>query len=171
MEQQEMILSDLTPFEKSRQIWTAVYQSMGLKLPDLFTKKLEETQMADSIEDRKTDILIALEAWIVDNCRSLDTNRGNGDDNAERTILDQYPKSANRLEQLINRNLVPYVKRGRDGKIVFFRQVIMDLQHYGLKHLDLPSLQDAISGAEYAKTNGHNVVKFTIQNLFDQGDG
>jgi len=62
-----------TPFEKSRKIWIAVYQSIGRQLPEFFTKNLEETQMQDSIEDRKTDVLNALEAWIIDKCRTLDT--------------------------------------------------------------------------------------------------
>ena len=90
---QEIILdTNLTPFEKSRKIWTSIYESVGRKLPSLFDKRLEEHQMQESIEDKKADILNALEAWIVDKCRTLDTNYQYGE-YGEKKILDQYPDS------------------------------------------------------------------------------
>lgn len=96
---QEIILdTNLTPFEKSRRIWDAIYKSAGRELPSLFNKNLEETQMQDSIEDRKTDVLNALEGWIIDRCRSLDTGNRVGE-----KILDQYTDSVDRLAQLADR--------------------------------------------------------------------
>jgi hypothetical protein len=62
--------------------------------------------------------------------------------------LDGYSNSTDRLAKLIERNLVPYVKRDRDDKIIFFRQITVELEHFGVKQLDLPSLAGAIpSGA------------------------
>jgi hypothetical protein len=79
--------------------------------------------------------------------------------------LDQYSRSIDRLEQLIERNLVP-VKRGRDGSIIFLRQVIIELEHYGVKQLSLRGLADAIPGAEFGKfLHGRVVVKCDTQNL------
>jgi hypothetical protein len=164
---QEIILDTLdTPFEKSRKIWAAIYESVGRKLPDFFDKKLDEHQMNESIEDKKSSVLNALEAWIVDKCRTLDTNRGEYGNGGEKKILDQYPKSTDRLAELIRRNLVPCVKRDRDGKIIFFRQVAVELERFGAKQLDLPSLADAIPGAEYGKlSHGYWVVKCSVASL------
>lgn len=164
MEHQDIILdTNLTPFDKSKKIWTAIYKSVNRKLPDLFNKRLEQHQMEESIEDRKSDIASALEAWIIDKCRTLDTNRvGEGDN---KKILDQYSKSIDRLEQLIERNLVP-VKRSRDGSIIFLRQMIIELEHYGIKQLSLRGLADAIPEAEFGKfLHGRKVVKCDTYNL------
>ena len=69
----------------------------------------------------------ALETWVVDKCRTLDTNRGEyGDGRGEKKILDQYPKSIDRLAELIRKNLVSCVKRDRDGKIIFFREITVE---------------------------------------------
>jgi hypothetical protein len=156
---QEIILdTNLTPFEKSRKIWTAIYESVGRTLPDFFDKKIEEHQMQESIEDKKADILNALEAWIVEKCRTLDTNYPK--------ILDEYPNSTARLAQLVDKKLIPYVKRDRDGKIIFSRQVAVDLERFGAKQLDLPSLADAIPGGEYGKFfHGRKVVKCSKKSL------
>ena len=52
---QEIILdTNLTPFEKSRKIWSATYESADRELPDFFDKKIEEHQMQESIEDKKS---------------------------------------------------------------------------------------------------------------------
>jgi hypothetical protein len=174
MEHQDIILdANLTPFEKSRKIWAAIYESVGRKLPSFIDKKLEEHQMQDSVEDRKVNVLNALEAWIVDRCRTLDTNRGEyGDGKGEKKILDQYQESINRLAELVRRNLIPYVKRDRDDKIIFFRQVTVELERFGVKQLDLPGLADAIPGAEYGKLwNGRYVVKCSIVSLTAFFDG
>jgi len=161
---QEVILdTNLTPFEKSKRIWTAIYESVGRTLD----KRLEETQMQDSIEDRKTEVLNALEGWIIERCRSLDTGNGEG-----KKILDQYTDSVDRLAQLVDRKLVSCVKRDRDNKIIFFRQITVELERFGAKQLDLPSLADAISGAEYGKLfHGYKVVKCSIKNLTAFFDG
>ena len=80
--------------------------------------------------------------------------------------MDQYPKSIDRLAELIKRNLVPCVKRDRDGRVIFFRQVATELERFGAKQLDLPSLADAIPGAEYGKlSHGYWVVKFSVASL------
>jgi len=68
--------------------------------------------MQDSVEDRKTEVLNALEGWIIERCRSLDTGNGEG-----KKILDQYTDSVDRLAQLVDRKLVSCVKRDRDNKI------------------------------------------------------
>jgi hypothetical protein len=116
---QNIILdTNLTPFEKSEKIWTAMYKSVGRKLPSFFDKRLEETQMQDSIEDKKADILNALEGWIIDKCRTLDTGNGGGE-----KILDEYTDSVDRLVQLVDKKLVSCVKRDRDDKIIFSRQI------------------------------------------------
>ena len=114
---QEIILdTSLMPFEKSRRIWDAIYKSAGRELPSFFNKNLDETQMQDSIEDRKTDVLNALEGWIIDRCRSLDTGDVGG-----KKILDQYADSIDRLAQLVDRKLVSCVKRDGDQKNHIFQ--------------------------------------------------
>jgi hypothetical protein len=165
---QEIILdTNLIPFEKSRKIWNAIYKSADRELPSLFNKNLEETQMADSIEDRKTDVLNALEGWIIDRCRSL-----NIDDVGGKKILDQYKDSIHRLTQLVDRKLVSCVKRDRDQKIIFFRQITVELERFGAKQLDLPSLADAIPGAVYGKlSHGYKVVKCSVESLTAFFDG
>jgi len=123
--------------------------------------------MQDSVEDRKTEVLNALEGWIIERCRSLDTGNGEG-----KKILDQYTDSVDRLAQLVDRKLVSCVKRDRDNKIIFFRQITVELERFGAKQLDLPSLADAISGAEYGKLfHGYKVVKCSIKNLTAFFDG
>jgi hypothetical protein len=115
--------------------------------------------MQDSIEDRKTDVLNALEGWIIDRCKLLDTGNGGG-----KKILDQYTDSVDRLEQLVDRKLVSCVKRDRDQKIIFFRQITIELERFGVKQLDLPCLADAIPGAEFGKLfHGYKVVKCSIK--------
>jgi hypothetical protein len=166
---QEIILdTNLTPFEKSRKIWNAIYKSACRELPSHFNKNLEETQMADSIEDRKTAVLNALEGWIIDRCRSLDIGNKGGE-----KILDQYTDSVDRLEQLVDRKLVSCVKRDRDKKIIFFRQITIELERFGAKQLDLPSLADAIPGAEYGRRlyHGHSAVKCSVTSLTAFFDG
>lgn len=122
-------------------------------MPLFFEKNLEETQMADSIEGRKTDVLNALEGWIIDRCRSL-----NIDDVGGKKIL-HYPESIDRLEQLVDRKLVSCVKRDRGKKIIFFRQITVELERFGAKQLDLP-------GAEYGKfSHGYFVVKCSVESL------
>ena len=123
--------------------------------------------MQDSVEDRKTEVLNALEGWIIERCRSLDTGNGEG-----KKILDQYTDSVDRLAQLVDRKLVSCVKRDRDNKIIFFRQITVELERFGAKQLDLPSLADAIPGAEYGKFfHGYKVVKCSMKNLTDFFDG
>jgi hypothetical protein len=172
MEYQGIIMNtELSPFDKSLKIWRAIYESVNTKLPEFFNKKLDENQMSDSVEDRKSDISGALQAWIVDKCRSLDTNQGVKfiDDQpvGEHKILDQFKKSTDRLSRLIERNLIPYVKSDSNSNIVFYRQIITDLKdRYGLKGLDLPTLADSIPEARYGKfQDGYKVVKCTTQNL------
>ena len=161
---QEIILdTKLTPFEKSRRIWDAIYKSADRELPSFFSKNLEDTQMEESIGDKKGDILTALESWIIDRCRTLDTNCGGV--NGPRKILDEYQESADRLAQLINRKLITCVKRDRDKRIVFSRQIVVELERFGAKQLDLHSLADAIPGANYTKSDGCKVVKCSIDNL------
>jgi hypothetical protein len=53
--------------------------------------------MQESIEDRKSSVLNALEAWIVDKCRTLDTNPGEYGNGGKKKILDEYPNSSDRL--------------------------------------------------------------------------
>jgi hypothetical protein len=172
---QEIILdTNLTLFERSMRIWIAIYESAGRKLPLFFDKRLEEHQMHESIEDKKSSVLNALEAWIVDKCRTLDTNRGEYGNGGEKKILDEYSESIDRLAKLVDRKLVPYVKRDKDGKFVFSSQIIVELERSGSKQLDLPSLADAIPGAEYGKlSHGYRVVKCSAANLtaafFDEG--
>ena len=123
--------------------------------------------MQDSIENRKTDVLNALEGWIIDKCRTLDTGNGRGE-----KMLDQYTDSVDRLTQLIDRKLVSCVKRDRDKKIIFFRQITVELERFGAKQLDLPSVADAIPGAVYGKFfHGYKVVKCSIKNLTAFFDG
>ena len=68
-----------------------------------------------------------------------------------KKILNQYTDQIDRLAQLVDRKLVSCVKRDRDQKIIFFRQITVELERFGAKQLDLPSLADAIPGAEYGK--------------------
>jgi hypothetical protein len=166
MEHQDIILdTELTPFEKSIRIWTAIYESNSSfgsnnkKLPEFFNKQLDEHQMADSIEDRKSDISNALQAWIVDKCSILDKS--------DDKILNRYTDSSYRLAQLIDRKLVPYVRRDNDENVVFFRKIVIDLQNdYGLKHIDLSILSDVIPNARYGKLeDGYKVVKCSMKNL------
>ena len=77
---------------------------------------------SESIEDRKSDISSALQTWIVDKCRQLDITqaRYNADGNPiEKKILDAYTDSTDRLAKLIERNLVPCVKRDNKDNVVF----------------------------------------------------
>jgi hypothetical protein len=101
------------------------------------------------MEDRRADISNALQAWIVDKCRNLnilDVVDG------KTTVLGKYKESSNRLSLLIEQNLIPYVRRDKNQDIVFFRQITTDLEsRFGVKHLDLPSLADAIPNARYGK--------------------
>lgn len=161
---QDIILdTNLTPFEKSRRIWDVIYKSASRELPLFFSKNLEETQMEDSIGDKKGDIRTALESWIIDRCRSLDSNSGG--DRGPKKILDEYEASTDRLAKLINRKLITCIKRDRDDRIVFSRQIIVELERFGVKQLDLHSLADAIPGAEYIKSHGCKVVKCSMENL------
>ncbi len=165
MEHKDIILdTNLTAFEKSMKIWTAIYESVGRRLPEFFNRKLEENQMQESIEDRISNISNALQAWIVDKCRALDTG---SDDN--KKILDEYKESSNRLVKLIDRNLIPYVKRDEKGNVVFFSQVINDLEKsYGMKELNLHSLSDSIPNSKYGKLyNGRKVVKCSMDDLME----
>lgn len=164
MEHQDIILdSQLTPFEKSRRIWTAIYGSVGLTLPELFNKQLEETQMKRSLEEKQGDVSTALHNWILDKCK--------GQYEEDKRLLDQYTTSVERLEHLINRNLVSCVRHDSQGKFVFLRQIVLNLEHYGIKHLDLQGLADAIPGTEYGKNyHGRYAVKCdksTLTNFLD----
>jgi hypothetical protein len=56
--------------------------------------------------------------------------------------------------------------------IIFFIQVAVDLERLGVKQLDLPSLADAIPGAEYGKFfHGYKVVKCSVAGLTTFFDG
>ena len=123
--------------------------------------------MADSLEEGKVGILNALEGWIIDRCRMLDIGNGGGE-----KILNQYTDSVDRLARLVDRKLVSCVKRDRDNKITFFRQITVELERFGAKQLDLPSLVDAIPGAEYGKlSHGYKVVKCSVESLTAFFDG
>ena len=79
--------------------------------------------------------------------------------------------SVDRLAQLVDRKLVSCVKRDRDAKIIFFRQITVELERFGAKQL-VSSLADAIPGAEYGKLfHGYKVVKCSIKNLVAFFDG
>jgi hypothetical protein len=171
-ENQALILdTQLTGFEKSIKIWTAIYEYCGRKLPQFFKKRLEQHQMEESLEDKKSDISIALQSWIVDKCKQLDTNSGTRYDNqgheiGDKKILDQYTANTDRLSELIKRNLTTDVKRDNKGRIVFFRQVAIDLEKYGLKDVDLHSIGDSIPNARYGKfSDGYKVVKCSMSDL------
>src|SRR5206468_12163469 len=111
MEHQDIILdTNLTPFEKSTTIWASLYESVGRELPAFFGKRLEEHQMQETIEDKKSDISRALQAWIVDKCRSLDP---------ERKILDQFINNTDRLSLLLEKNLISCVSRDSKQNVVF----------------------------------------------------
>lgn len=174
MEHQDIILdTELSAFDKSLKIWKAIYESVSkLSLPQFFNMKLDENQMSDSLDDRKTDISSALQAWIVDKCRSLDTNPGlrydrDGREIGEKKILDEFTKSTDRLGKLIDRNLIPYVKRDSMNHVVFYRQIVIDLEDdYSVKGLDLPTLGDAIPNAKYGKfKHGYKVVTCSMTHL------
>ncbi len=164
---QKIILdATLTPFDKSRKIWDTIYKSIGRELPDFFSKNLDETQMLDAIENKKGDILGALESWIIDRCRSLDTNRGEyGIGQGEKKILDKYPETIDRLVELIDRKLITCVRKDRDDRIVFSRQIIIELERFGIRRIDLHSLEDTIPGAAYMKSDGCKVVKCSVDDL------
>jgi hypothetical protein len=161
---QKIILdTKLTPFEKSTKIWTAIYKSAGRELPEFFNTRLENAgdQMQNSIEDKKVSVMNALEAWIVDRCKTLDTTTY-----PDKKILDLYNKSTERLDELIKKNLVPYVKRGKDGTIIFLKQLTTELERFGAKQLDLPKLRDMIPNADYGKVyHGYFAVKCRMEDL------
>jgi hypothetical protein len=158
---QRIILdTKLPPFEKSRRIWNAIYKSAGKELPSFFSKNLDEDQMQDSIADRKHGILTALDAWVVDKCRSLD---GNGD----ASLLKQYNDPVNRLTQLVDKGLVSCIRRTRDNELIFSRQMVVELKHFGADQLDLPTFADAIPGAEYNRrlSGGHSGIRCSVKSL------
>jgi hypothetical protein len=163
VECQKIILdTKLTPFEKSRKLWEVIYKSVGRELPKFFEKQLEETQMMDSIQEDKGSILNALKSWIVDRCRALDT--GIGDDGEKIRILDAYKTPVDRLMKLIDRELISCVWRDREGRFVFSRSIIAELERFGVKQMDLPSLRDAIPESVYTK-NGTWIVRCSAESL------
>lgn len=51
-------------------------------------------------------------------------------------------------------------------------QIIVELERFGAKQIDLPSLADAIPGAEYGKlSHGYKVVKCSVESLTAYFDG
>jgi hypothetical protein len=164
MDNQALILDKrLTPFQKARMIWKAIYQSARLGMPDwLLNNQLEQTHMRESVEDSKGSIRSALESLIIEKCRSLDNEilRTPGYETTDRLVL------------LVDRKLVPYIKKllSKDYTyFLFYRPIILELRdRFGVTKDQLPNLKalvDFIPGSVSIQHNGYWTAKTSLAKL------
>jgi hypothetical protein len=173
MDNQQLILDkNLIPFEKARKIAIAAYQYARIGIPSwLMEKQLEQNQLEESIEDNNVIIKRAFETYIDVNFRNALSfwQREAPEDKG----LSLPKEISNRLVKLIDSNLLPDIKMGRNKNIIIYRGVLVELYKYGLTNEQLPNLSalcHCIPGAKYRKSNGHWVVDCTAAELAEYFD-
>lgn len=163
---QDVILDkQLTAFDKSRKMLIAAYEYAGMVAPGwLIRLQLEQTQLEKSIDDNKEAVLKAFEKLIMDKFKTYKNTQD----------LQTYTNSSIRLENLVNYNLVPFVRRiishGSHTATNYFAinsAVVKELHEYGVSTDQLPNLK-ALSdymGGKWKRSHGKTFIEISKEQL------
>jgi Bifunctional DNA primase/polymerase, N-terminal len=169
MNHQDVFLDDKrpSPLDLGKKILEAAYECAGMKMPEWFNQRLTESQLEDSLSDNTGIIKRGFETYINVNLKNFF-----GIDVFTDTAI--ITAISNRLFKLVDRNLLPDIKRDKDCNIRIRKGILSELYRYNITSDQLPNLKalaDYMGVSQPVKKNaGHMVIICTAEQLTNYFD-